>query len=253
MGQMTLTTILGAMSVVVALEAVWLQKKINSNKYFGWLAKEPATSILKGVYFAGFPAAALIGGLVPARFFGLKGAEAGSLFALSGSGAEIITGIIAQFGRTLRIWMPDFGPLVAAATLLGGLFFLYFGIYLAMLNSAGTGEKRILRIYSSPVDLLFDGLHWSFYRAAAWLVLGNLYLGVAGGLAIILVEYALVSRVGNFSVAWQQQYALRFMLGLVTSVAFFFAPNLWLSLGFLCVLVVFSLVPRQGAAAKLAA
>ena len=129
MDQMILTAVLGAMSVVVALEAVWLQKKFNSNKYFGWLGKEPAANIFRVVYFAGFPAIALVSGLIPARFFGLKGAEAGSLLAVPGSGAEIIAGIMAQFGRTLRTWMPDFGPMVVAATVLGGLFFLYFLIY----------------------------------------------------------------------------------------------------------------------------
>lgn len=241
MNHISMTAILGAMSIVVALEAVWLKGKINADKHFGWLSKEPVISILRAIYFVGFPALALVSGLIPARFFGLKGLEALSLVALPRSDAkEIIVATLTQFGKVLQTWIPDFGPMFAIVTLLSGLFFLYFWVYLAMLKSTAMEEKSTFRIYPSIGDLLFDGIHWSFYRAAVWLISGSLYLGIVGGLAILLVEYALASRVGNFSTELQQQYVLRFMLGLLTTLAFFFAPNLWFSFGFLYVLAVCS-------------
>ncbi len=239
MNHITMTAILGAMSVVVALEAVWLKEKINADKHFGWLGKEPAISIFRAIYFVGFPALALVSGLIPARFFGLKGLEALSLAVLPRSDAKEITAVIlTQLGKVLQTWIPDFGPMFASAALLSGLFFLYFWGYLTTFKSTATEEKFTFRIYPSTGDLLFDGIHWSFYRAAGWLILGSLYLGIVGGLAILLVEYALASRVGNFSIELQQQYAFRFLFGLLTTVAFFFAPNLWFSFGFLYVLAV---------------
>ncbi len=239
MNHITMTAILSAMSVVVALEAVWLKGKINTDKHFGWLGKEPAASIFRVIYFVGFPALALVSGLIPARFFGLKGLEVLSLAMLSRSDAKEITAVIlTQFGKVLQTWIPDFGPMFVSAALLSGLFFLYFWVYLTTFKFTATKEKFTL--YPSTGDLLFDGIHWSFYRAAGWLILGSLYPGIVGGLAILLVEYALISRVGNFSIELQQQYAFRFLFGLLTTVAFFFAPNLWFSFGLLYVLAVCS-------------
>jgi len=240
MNHITITAILAAMSVVVALEAEWLKGKINTNKYFGWLAKEPTTGVFRAIYFLGFPALALVSGLIPARFFGLKGLEVLNLATLphTDNAKEIAAFALTPFGEVLQTWMPDFGPMLASAALLSGLFFLYFWVYLTTLKPVAAKEKITLRIYPSIGNLFFDGIHWSFYRAASWLILGSLYLGIVGGLAVLLVEYALASRVGNFSTELQQQYVFRFIFGLLTTVAFFFAPNLWFSFGFLYILAV---------------
>jgi len=238
MNHVTLAAILGVMSIVIALEAVWLNRRIKRDRYFGWLSKEPTASVLRTIYFLGFPSLALISGLLPARFLGLKGFESLTPVDLSRSGAEITESILTQFGNVLQVWMPDFGAMAATSTLLGSLFFLYFWFYLTTLKFVD-GEL-VVCIYPSKIDLFFDGVHWGFYRAVAWLVLGNLYLGIVGGLAMILLEYTLASRLGNHSIAAQQQIVFRVMFGLITTVTFLFAPNLWFALAFQYILAVCS-------------
>jgi hypothetical protein len=230
-----LVAALGLMSMIVALEATWLAKRIKSDKYLAWLTSKSAEAVLRTIYFIGLPYLALISGLLPARLFGLKGLEFLTVPNFSQAWSEIFNSLLIQIGQILLTWLPDFGLMASLSTLLGGIFFFYFWLYLQAIKPQNL--ESISPGYYSKVDLLFDVVHWSFYRAVGWLIFDDLYLGVIGGLIMVLLEYVTASRLGKFSCVGQQQYLLRFGWGLITSVTFLFVPNVWFTFAFQFILV----------------
>lgn len=217
-----LVAALGAVSVVFALEGVWLENRVGKARFFAGYPGIVGRIIVRGLYFLGLPYVALISGLIPARFFGLKGLELlvidGPAATLSGVGAMVFT------------WISDFSSLIFIGFMLGLVFLFYLMRVLNMSFKDGLVSRL------PGVGALFDGVHWGFYRAALWLLAGSLYLGVVGGIAIVLIEYIAASRMAYNN--HQQQYLLRFALGMVTSITFLFAPNLWLILGLHLVLTM---------------
>lgn len=221
MSHQQLVLALGAMSVVVAVEAFWLSNTIITEERLRQLTQKPATSALKTIYFLAFPYVALTGGLIPERLFGLKGLE---YFTWSQNPFHTLAALPVGAGFALHTWLPDFGP-AALFGLLGGLLWV---AYLWIYSRSISGLAVIPLPGLSKTEAGFDVIHWSFYRAVLWLVTDSLYLGVIGGIAVILVEYAAISRVGRFSAQTQARYLLKFGAGLLTSLVFLFAPNLWL-------------------------
>lgn len=222
MSHQQLVLALGAMSVVVAVEAVWLSDKIAADKRLRRLTQKPATFLLKIIYFLAFPYVALTGGLIPERLFGLKGLE---YFTWSQNPLHTLATLPAGAGFALHTWLPDFGPAALFGSLGGLLWLAYLRIYARSVSANAANALPSL----SKTEAGLDIIHWSFYRAVLWLVTDNLYLGVIGGMAAILVEYVVISRVGRFSAQTQARHLLKFGAGLLSSLVFLFAPNLWLA------------------------
>ena len=221
MNDKLLAAIMGIMSIVVALEGIWLSKRVLLNGSLAKLKNKTFETILGAIYFLGLPYLALVTGLLPARFFGLKGLDTIHKVELN-----IFVSILTQIGNVLLTWIPDFGPTASMTALLGGFYLICLFLYLHIIKTQKTSS--ISNIYNSKIEILFDVIHWSFYRAIVWLIFNDLYLAVIGGGFLNSIEYILSSRLGKVSNALQQRYIFRVALGIITAVIFLFAPNLWL-------------------------
>ncbi|MFQ5576391.1 MAG: hypothetical protein ACE5G8_05310 [Anaerolineae bacterium] len=226
MAHTSLVAALTAASVIVALESAWLLNRIRPVKYLAWVTRKPASTVFEALYYLGFPYLALVSGLLPARLLGLKGLQSPALPDFTQPAPQVINALLLQAGDVLHIWLPDIGPWVSTGSLLGGLFVAVVWLYVR--GGGPRQDTSPFPIYESWAGVAFDVVHWGFYRAAVWLVSGSLYLGVVGGVAVMLFEQTVAGRLGRGTVPDTQRQLLRFGLGVVTSVTFLFAPNLWL-------------------------
>jgi hypothetical protein len=231
-----LIIVLCLISAITFAGSHWLTDKFAQKENPFCLKFKPKwlPAILRAIYFLGLPYLTLITGLLPARFFGLKGIE---FFLIPDLGQPIssVSGtLFTQAGNILFTWLPDFGPMASTSMVLGAIFVLYLGFYLQAIRPTQT------TIYQSKVGIIFDAAHWAFYRAAIWLILGSIYAGFLGGLILVLIEYILANWLRKFPTLLQQQFLLRSSLGLLTSITFLFVPNLWLTLTFHGILVIVS-------------
>jgi hypothetical protein len=82
----------------------------------------------------------------------------------------------------------------------------------------------------SVVQIVYQAIHWSFYRSAIWLLTDNLYLGVIGGILLVGGEWLLdpgwIDTVRH-ELSGDERLMDASVL-IATSVIFFFVPNLWL-------------------------
>ncbi|MCK6624035.1 MAG: hypothetical protein L6R45_02540 [Anaerolineae bacterium] len=164
------------------------------------------------IYGIGLPYLAVIAGLLPPRFLGLKGLE--TIMALDLNGASLQKAVallllecLADGGMVIRLGL---AALLLALGLRWGLARL---------------DLKPLASRLSVLEILYDGLHWAFYYAIFWALTGDLYLGVIGGLLWVLLEGALV--------AWVQRdeptpRLSKTVILILTATIFFYAPNLWL-------------------------
>lgn len=210
------------LSVILSWQSAWVSQKSSHSLILrvqhGW-----PSQVLHWLYFLSFPYLAVILGLIPVRLFGLKGLEYLTLPSLNQPPAELGTAILSLMGNMLLTWLGDVGP-IAYGTGFGVLGLVGF---LALYRQAVPQGFFLPPPYFSKTGVLFDVVHWAFYRAAMWFVLGDVYVGLWLGAALILLEYAILSRLAADFQA-RQRYLLRFALGLVASLLFLFAPNLWL-------------------------
>lgn len=236
MSDTVLIIVLCLISIITFAGSHWLAGKFAQKENFRGLKLKTKwlPTILQAIYFLGLPYLTLITGLLPARFFGLKGIEFFLIPDLGQPISSVIGTLFTQAGNILFTWLPDFGPVVSVSMILGAIFVLYLGFYLQAIRPAK------ITIYQSKVGIVFDVAHWAFYRAAIWLIAGSIYVGFLGGLILVLVEYMFANWLRKFPALLQQQFLFKFSLGLLTSVTFLFVPNLWLTLTFHGVLVIVS-------------
>jgi hypothetical protein len=152
----------------------------------------------------------VIAGILPPRFLGLKGLE------------NFVS--INELQKALTLLLLE--VLVDGSVVIGvGLIalLLLVGIRLG-LAQAGLG----FGYNPSALDTVYDSLHWAFYRAIFWLMSGDLYLGLVWGIAWVLLEWALLAWVQKNWPAQQQQFLMKTIILILTSVIFFYSPNLWL-------------------------
>jgi hypothetical protein len=91
-----------------------------------------------------------------------------------------------------------------------------------------TGVNSVAGTSPSLLEVIYYGLHWSFYRAIFWLITGDLYLGVILGVVVVMLEGLLVARLaGNWS-AQQPRLLTDATILILTATIFFYSPNLWL-------------------------
>lgn len=213
---------LGGMSIFVAIEAAWLYSRVLPSGYRHRIDSRIVRVFLLALYAIGLPYFALMSGLLPPRFLGLRGWDALASAFSPQPIAKFIPNFLLGTGNALYLWLPDFGPLLTTVGILGGTFIVFLMLFRRNKPlSAATGQP-------SAFLTLFDVVHSGFYRAIFWRLLGNLYLATLGGVVILALEWIAVARAGQFSPDDTKRLTLRFGLTLISGIAFIFAPNLWL-------------------------
>lgn len=221
-------------SISLRMVAAQLSRRRGDIAWMHSLTEGWAASVLRFVYYIGLPYIALILGVVPGRYLGLVGA---GLAQETPSGLD--SGFLARIRDYVSLvilnWLPDVGTAVA----LGAVTALFLGItwlgyaYLRgnIIYGSGISPSSQRGDYSlGLLHVIYQAVHWSFYRSAVWLLTGDLYLGVFGGIILVVGEWLL-------DVGWAHRvrHAHTGEIPLIdasvlvaTSLIFFFVPNLWL-------------------------
>jgi hypothetical protein len=208
---------LAILTVMLPLGGLWWQSRQLKIGAEPEITEQWLRAAARFFYGVGLPYLGLITGLLPPRYLGLKGLENLALISWGSNLADL------QKAASI-IWLEC---LVDAAV------FIRIGL-LALLLLAGI-KLGLAHLGFGPIgpapallDTIYESLHWAFYRAIFWLITADLYLGVTGGIAWVLLEGMLIAWAQR---SWpvQKPYFLAKMLILVlTSVIFFYVPNLWL-------------------------
>jgi hypothetical protein len=225
-------------SMVMWSVSAQLSWRRSSFAWIDYLARPgPLASLLRFVYYVGLPYAALILGAVPARYLGLVGLESLGAGQTAGRPAGL-AGVAAEMRRGVSLllwnWLPDVGRLAGLGALmlvLLGLVWLVYGRVRRSLLQNTPGERLSTSAQDfSIVRSVYQAIHWSFYRSAVWLLWGDLYLAVVGGLALVLLEWASAPQWADSRRRAQAREELLVDASVLvsTSMIFFFVPNLWL-------------------------
>ncbi len=231
-------------SIILWMVAAQLSRRRTSISWTRLLSEGWAASIVRFAYYIGLPYAALILGVVPGRYLGLVGldrlqAKGSPLtgFASASDAWQLLFQLRDDVSLVILDWLPDVGRLASLAVamlLLLSATWLGYGRFRYHLT-AGLG----LSLTSTPktqdvsgIHVVYQAVHWSFYRSAVWLLTDDLYLGVVGGVLLVAGEWVLEP-------GWidREQHTLSREVLLIdagvltaTSVIFLFVPNLWLLL-----------------------
>jgi len=129
-------------------------------------------------------------------------------------------------------WLGAVG--LGLSTAVGALSILFLAWNSARRGSAGQGWRFPEKPWwALLVDGLYLEVHWAFYRSALAILLGDLYVGMFLGLALVYIEWSASPfwrrswRSGPAAVR-QWWYAA---LALVSALVFLFTRNLWVCLG----------------------
>ena len=231
-------------SIILRTVAAQLKQRRTDIPWVHRLSEGWPVSVLRFAYFIGLPYVALILGVLPARYLGLAGLnlpQAGQSFSSEFAHLSDLGRFLAQIRATISLimldWLPEVGKLVGlglVALLLLGLAWLGYGYFRwRILSSSRTGASTIwINGYPSVVQVVYQAVHWSFYRGAVWLLAGDLYLGVVGGVVLVGVEWIL-------DAGWLHRaqgpltgepHRIDASLLVATSSIFLFVPILWLLL-----------------------
>lgn len=128
------------------------------------------------IYYLGIPFMAAINGLLGADLLGI-------------SGSDWVEGESAQ-GFLWEDWARGLGLAAIVVLAMWGAWFA--GHLLSRRNGLTPATPGIPRpIWGRLLDVLYDQVHWSFYRSGPMLWLGNPYWGTFVGLALVLLEAGL--------------------------------------------------------------
>jgi hypothetical protein len=221
-------------SIILRMVAAQFSRRQTDVGWVRFLSEGWAASALRFGYYVGLPYIALILGVVPGRYLGLVG-PGQPQDTLPGSESGFLAQIRDYLSLVILNWLPDMGTVVALGVLtllfLSLTWFAYarFKGYLVSGGDMGpTSPQSGNRL--GVLRVIYQAVHWSFYRSAVWLLTGDLYLGVMGGIILVVGEWIL-------DVGWVHQArharAGEFLLIdasllVATSLIFFFVPNLWL-------------------------
>lgn len=183
---------------------------------FGFLAEVAAVrQVVRLGFFVGIPYLALLQGITNPRLMGL---------APEDWGQSVLWGLVLGAGAvTLLLWG--------------------WTRYVNSLGSRPSAVERPLldRVQSRVepwgwVGIVAEAIalevHWAFYRGAPERVLGDLYWGVFGGLAIVYLEDALTPRWSrDFDSPKVAHTAWRWAMALASAVIFLYTRNLWVAVG----------------------
>jgi hypothetical protein len=195
----------------------------------GW-----AASVLRFGYYVGLPYIALILGVVPGRYMGLVGPNQPQ-DTLSGSESGFLAQIRDFLSLVVLNWLPDVGTLVALgaiALLFLSLTWLAYSCLKSYVVADGSNGPPSHRGEYRPdaLQIIYQAVHWSFYRSAVWLLTGDLYMGMIGGVMLVAGEWVLDARQAYKARQARAGEVLLIDASLLvaTSLIFFFVPNLWL-------------------------
>ncbi|MCL4301621.1 MAG: hypothetical protein KJ077_38325 [Anaerolineae bacterium] len=209
------------LSLALPVGWAWRQDRLTKAGTEPGLAEQWLNSAARFFYGVGLPYLALITGAVAPRFLGLKGLEnlaalpwredvAAWFVNLQKAAALIPLECLADGGAMIKAGL-------AAMLLLAGIRLSLARLSLALpVSTPSIGE------------IVFEGLHWAFYRAIFWIMTGDLYLGVVWGTVWTLGEWTLVAWVQQDGALQKPQLLVKAMILIVTSALFFYVPNLWL-------------------------
>jgi len=225
-------------SIILRMVAAQLSRRRIDIAWVRFLSEGWTPSILRFVYYIGLPYIALILGVVPGRYLGLVGPGQAQEVG-SGLGSGLLGQVRDYFSLVILNWLPNVGTVVA----LGAVTFIFLGVtwlgyaYLksSLLSGSISGGSNGLGSFRGDhglgvMHVIYQAVHWSFYRSAVWLLTDDLYLGVLGGIILVVGEWVLVAgRVHRVRYAPRGEVLLIDASVLVaTSLIFFFVPNLWL-------------------------
>lgn len=217
-GQLTAWAIL---SLVLPLGWVWRQNRQTKIEAEPGQPEQWLNSAARFFYWVLLPYLALLTGVLSPRFLGLKGLENLMVLPLGGGWTSLLAGLQKAVMLILLECLADGVSLVKVGL---PAVLLLVGLRLGFAR-LGLGLPALV---SSTWEIIFEGLHWAFYRAIFWLITGDLYLGVVWGTVWVLLEGALVVRVQQNWPAQKERLLVKALLLVVTSTLFFYAPNLWL-------------------------
>lgn len=248
-------------SIILRMVAAQLSRRRADLAWVHSLSEGWAASILRFVYYIGLPYIALILGVVPGRYLGLVGRGLAQDIP-SGSDIGFLTRTRDYISLVILNWLPDVGTVVVLATATVLFLAITWLGYAYLRSNIISGSVSPLSQPSGygvgAIDVIYQAVHWSFYRSAVWLLTGDLYLGVFGGIILVAAEWVL-------DAGWMHKvrHAKTGEIPLVdvsvlvaTSLIFFFVPNLWLLVPVHWLLAVFSrraMVLGQGRLIVLAA
>jgi hypothetical protein len=224
-------------SIVLCMVAAQLSQRRREFNWMRRLAPDgwPA-SVLRFAYYIGLPYVALILGVVPGRYLGLVGLDqlAGSQVAGRGLMA-FLARLRADISLLIWSWLPGFPALISLALFMLLLLvatWLAYGHLRRRLTSGVAARQLMLPGRQPPrrTRVVYQAIHWSFYRSAVWLLAGDLYLAVVGGILLVVAEWMLQPTAGE-SLAYvlaRENLFVDASLLVATAVIFFFVPNLWL-------------------------
>lgn len=212
----------GLLLISTALVVGWTWLKENREYNYsriieietGWPGR-----LARFFYFVGLPYLAVITGLITTRSLGLKGLEYLSLIE-GGAGltAQVQYSVVLIL---LEWWLDSWAGLglgIAALVVLAGI----------RLSLVRAGVEWTAGSFPGILAIIYQGLHWAFYRAVFWTMTGDLYLGVILGTGWVIVEWFLV---GSLEKTWSgrpQPILVNMMILILIAAIFFYSPNLWL-------------------------
>jgi hypothetical protein len=160
----------------------------------------------------------VITGVLTPRLLGLKGVE---YFVLAGESGSLTAPFQQALALTFLEWLLD-------SQLLIPLSLLAFLFVAAVRWRLSRDRVEWAAPEISALEVLYTGLHWAFYRAIFWAVTGDLYLGLVWGAGAVIIEWLLVGWIQKQPLFQLQTFFIQLMLLILTSLLFFYTPNLWL-------------------------
>jgi hypothetical protein len=190
---------------------------------------------LRFAYYVGLPYVTLVLGVLPSRYLGLVGLDRLPAIADAPAAATLLAQVRAALSLLLLMWLPDIGRMAGLTALMGLLLVVtWLACRHALRSLRGTCSAEPARY--DIVDLAsfsrsaYAAVHWSFYRACVWLLTGDLYLGIVGGVILVYGEWLICnwwSRPASDSTSPELRLVDASVLA-TTSTIFYFVPNLWL-------------------------
>lgn len=221
-------------SIILRMVAAQLSRRRTDIAWVRFLSEGGAASVLRFGYYIGLPYIALILGVVPGRYIGLVG-----LGQPQDSPSGFESGLLAQIRDYLSLvilnWLPGVGTVVALGLVmllfLGFMWLGYAYFRGSVLSGSSSGPSSRRGGYRlSLLQVIYQAIHWSFYRGAVWLLTDDLYLGVIGGIILVGGEWMLdagwVHEARNARVG--EVLLIDASVLVSSSLIFFFVPNLWL-------------------------
>jgi hypothetical protein len=210
-------------SIVLWMVAAQLNRRKSETAWGRHLSEGWVASVLRFLYYIGLPYATLVLGVMPARYLGLTGLnqlQVSNLPQMRDAIALVILDWVGNLDTALALTL----------TMLTVLSITWLGYKHFERGMPSGDEGHSLSKNPSIIHILYQAIHWSFYRGAVWLLTGDLYLGIIGGILLVVGEWLLapgwVNKVRHpLSV---EEPLLEASLLIAVSAIFFFVPNLWL-------------------------